>query len=139
MADKKLEVFVITPDATEREKYKFHGQADMAILHCLTGDIGILPGRVACSAILGEGALRILDNDIRRKVAVLGGVFHFEDDILTLITQKALLPGEVDIMATQSQVQELESRIISETKAGERDKLRSELRRCKIMLDVAAG
>jgi len=111
----------------------------MAILHCLTGDIGILPGRVACSAILGEGALRILDNDIRRKVAVLGGVFHFEDDILTLITQKALLPGEVDIMATQSQVQELESRIISETKAGERDKLRSELRRCKIMLDVAAG
>ena len=139
MADKKLEIYVITPNATEQEKYKFYGQADMAVLHCLTGDMGILPGRVACSAILGEGALRIINEDTERKIAVLGGVFHFENDILTLITQKALLPGEIDITATEALVREHEARLITESDVSEIEKIRTELRRCKILLGVAAG
>ena len=138
MPDKKLEIFVITPNATEQEKYKFHGQSDMVILRCLTGDIGILPGRVACSAILGEGPLRILDDEApERKIAVLGGVFHFENDTLTVITQKALLPGEIDITATEVQVREHEARLTQETKVAEKDRIREELRRCKVLLDVA--
>ena len=139
MADKKLEIIIITPNATEQDKYKFHGHADMAILHCLTGDMGILPGRVACSAILGEGALRILDEEAERKIAVLGGVFHFENDVLTLITQKAMLPGEIDIAATEILVREYEARLGTETDVNEKDWLRKELRCCKVLLDVAAG
>ena len=139
MAEKKLEIRIITPNATEQDKYKFHGQADMAILHCLTGDMGILPGRVACSAILGEGALRILDQEAERKIAVLGGVFHFENDILTLITQKAMLPGEIDIAATEIAAQEYEARLGIVTDVSEKDWLRKELRCCKVLLDVAAG
>jgi len=96
MAEKKIDVFVITPSATETEKYKFHGQADMVILRCLTGDMGILPMRVACAAILDDGPLRILDETGERTVMVYGGVFHFENDILTVLTQKALLPSEVE-------------------------------------------
>ena len=97
MADKKIEIYVITPNATESEKYKFHGQAGMAVLRCLTGDMGILPGRVACSAILDNGILRILDDGEERKIMVYGGVFHFENDILTVLTQKALLSSEVNV------------------------------------------
>jgi len=138
MAEKKLEIFVITPDATASDKYKFHGHADMVILRCLTGDIGILPGREACSAILDEGALRILSDEGERKIAILGGVFHFEKDILTLITQKALLPGEIDIATTEAQAQEYETRLNAETSAGERDKMRKELHRSKVLLNVAA-
>ena len=139
MADKKLEIFIITPNATEQDKYKFHGQADMVILHCLTGDMGILPGRVACSAILGEGVLRILEGEAERKIAVLGGVFHFENDILTLITQKATLPGEIDIAATEIAAREYETRLGTETDVSEKDRLRKELHCCKVLLGVAAG
>jgi len=138
MAEKKLEISIITPNATEQDKYKFHGHADMAVLHCLTGDMGILPGRVACSAILGEGALRILDEEAERRIAVLGGVFHFENDILTLITQKAMLPGEIDIAATEIATREYEARLSTETDISEKDWLRRELRCCKVLLDVAA-
>ena len=138
MDGRKLEVFIITPDATASEKYKFHGQADMVVLRCLTGDMGILPGREACSAILDEGALRILTEDGERKVAVLGGVFHFEKDVLTLLTQKAMLPGEIDIVVTEAQVNEYEARMGVETDISEKGRLRKELRRLKILLDVAA-
>ena len=138
MSEKKLEIFIITPDANESEKYKFHGQADMVILRCLTGDMGILPGRDACSAILDEGVLRILDEDAQRKIAVLGGVFHFEKDVLNLITQKALLPGDIDIAATELQAQEYEARLYTELSVSEKDKLRKELRRCKVLLDVTS-
>ena len=138
MADKKFEIFIITPDATESEKYKFHGHADMAVLHCQTGDMGILPGRVACSAILGEGALRIFDEEAERKIAVLGGVFHFENDVLTLLTQKALLPGEIDIAATEIAASEYEARISAETDVSKKERLRKELRCCRVLLDVAA-
>jgi len=138
MADKKLEVFIITPDATASEKYKFHGQADMVILRCLTGDMGILPGREACSAILDDGALRIITDDDERKIAVLGGVFHLENDVLTLLTQKALLPGEIDIAVTEAQAQEYEARLSTEVSVSERDKLRSGIRRSNVLLEVAA-
>jgi len=138
MAEKKLELFIITPDATESDKYKFHGNANMVILRCLTGDMGILPGREACSAILDEGAVRILGEDGERKIAVLGGVFHFENDVLTLITQKALLPGEIDIAATEAQAQDYETRLTADASAGERDKMRKELHRARVLLNVAA-
>jgi len=138
MPNKKIEIYVITPNATEQEKYKFHGHGNMVILRCLTGDMGILPGRVACSAILGDGPLRIMeDENLERKIAVLGGVFHFEDDALTVITQKAMLPSEIDITATQAQAQEYETRLIHETNVVTKDKIRKELRRCKVLLDVA--
>jgi len=134
---KKIEIYVITPDATEQDKYKFHGQADMVVLRCLTGDMGILPGRVACSAILDDGPLRITADDSGRKIAILGGVFHFENDILTIITQKAYLPGDIDITATQAQAQEYEAKLSQDGSTSEKDKIRNELRRCMILLDVA--
>jgi len=137
---KKIEIQVITPDATEQEKYKFQGQGDMVILRCLTGDMGILPGRVACSAILGVGPLRVLEEETQeRKIAIQGGVFHFENDVLTLISQKAMLPGEIDITTTQAQISEYEARLTQETNVAEKDKIRKELHRCKVLLDVAGA
>jgi len=133
----KIEIKLITPTATNQETYKFHGHADMVILRCATGDFGILPGRVACSAILGDGSLRIMDEEEKRKIAVLGGVFHFENDELTIITQKAFLPGEIDIATIQAQVQECESRLSKEMNTKEKDKIRNELRKCNVLLDVA--
>ena len=137
MAEKQLEIFLITPDATEREKYKYQGMANMVILRCRTGDMGILPGRVACSAILDEGILRILGDETERRIAVLGGVFHFENDVLTLISQKALLPSEIDINAVEAQIRENEARKSSETNITAKDKIRAELSRLKLLLDVA--
>jgi len=135
----KIEIFVITPDATESEKYKFHGHGDMVVLRCITGDMGILPGRIAFSAILGEGIMRVKDDDgTERKIAVLGGVTHFEDDILTVISQKALLPGDIDITATQADVNEFETRLGSDAPMAEKDRIRGQLRRGKILLDAAA-
>ena len=136
MAEKQLEVFIITPDATKQEQYKYHGMADMVVLRCHTGDMGILPGRTACSATLDEGILRIFENEAERKIAVLGGVFRFENEALTLITQKALLPGEIDIAMIEVQIHEIEARKNAEADILKQGELRTELGRLRLLLEV---
>jgi len=139
MAEKQLEVFIITPDATEKEQYKYHGVADMVVLRCHTGDMGILPGRTACSATLDEGILRIFENETERKIAVLGGVFRFENETLTLITKKALLPGEIDIVLIESQIHEIETRKSAEADILKQGELRSKLGRLRLLLEVGTS
>ena len=135
----KIEIQVITPNPTGQEKHKFHGQSDMIILCCETGDMGILPGRVACSAILGDGALRVIDEEETRKIAVFGGVFHFENDVLTVLTQKAFFPSEIDITTTQALIQEHETSLTHEMNPTNKDIIRKELRRKRVLLDVASS
>ena len=139
MSDKKIEIFIVTPDATTQEQYKYHGMADMVVLRCRTGDVGILPGRTACSATLGEGILRIFENEAERKIAILGGVFRFENDTLTLITQKALLPGEIDITMIEAQIHETDARKSDETDILVQGELRTELGRLRLLLEVGTS
>jgi len=136
MAEKQLELFIVTPDATKQEQYKYHGMADMVVLRCHTGDMGILPGRTACAATLGEGILRIFENEASNKVAILGGVFRFENDTLTLITQDALLPSEIDTAAIEIQIHECEARNGSDTDISKQGELRTELNRLRLLLEV---
>jgi len=136
---KKIEIILVTPNVTNHDKYKFYGHGDMVVMRCITGDIGILPGRVACSAILSDGVLRIMDGDEKLKIAIMGGVFQFKNDVLTIVTKNALLPGEIDISATKIQISEYENRLIHENNVTEKDKIRKILRRQKVLLDVATA
>ena len=89
MADKKLELRVIAPTATESKElapYKKGVSVDMVIMRCTTGDLGVLPGRMPCSMVLGTGDLRIFDNGNERRVAISGGVASVSNDVVTILT-----------------------------------------------------
>ena len=91
MAGKKLHLRIITP-----EKVKLDENADMVIMRCTTGDMGILPGHQACSAILDYGVMRIMDDDNERRIAVFGGIAQVRNDEVFILANDAQWPEDID-------------------------------------------
>ena len=69
LASKKLHLRITTPD-----NVKYDEDAEMVIMRCITGDMGILADHEATSAILDYGILRIFNDDEERRMAVFGGI-----------------------------------------------------------------
>jgi F-type H+-transporting ATPase subunit epsilon len=91
MAGKKLHLKIITP-----EQVKLDEKADMVIMRCTTGDMGILPGHQACSAILDYGVMRIMDDDNERRIAVFGGIAQVRNDEVFILANDAQWPEDID-------------------------------------------
>ena len=61
----------LTLNITTPRGLKFVEQADMIIMRCTDGDLGVLPGHAPVSAVLGDGILRIFNDGSVKKLAVL--------------------------------------------------------------------
>ena len=86
MADKKLELRVIAPNMNlDKALPQF---ADMVIVYCITGEMGILPGRLPCVMALGKGALRIYEGETVHRLQIDGGVASISDDVVTVLSNK---------------------------------------------------
>jgi len=91
------------------ESIKFDEPVDMIIMRCvydevgkksITNEIGILPGHLPFSAVLGKNGLRILNDGDERVIAVFGGVVNVQDDVVTILTEKAAWPHETESATT---------------------------------------
>jgi F-type H+-transporting ATPase subunit epsilon len=89
--DKKVHLQIITPTGV-----KVNEKADMVIMRCTTGDMGIQPGHEPRSAILDVGVLRLLDSSRENRMAVFGGLAEINNDKVTIITSLAELPEDID-------------------------------------------
>lgn len=96
----KLQLRILTSEAVKVDE-----PVDMVIMRCITedmgrrsavGDLGILPGHMPLSAVLGISPMRILNESVERVLAVFGGVVEVRDDVVTVMTEKALWPEEID-------------------------------------------
>jgi F-type H+-transporting ATPase subunit epsilon len=90
MADKRVHLQIITPSGV-----KIKEDVDMVIMRAITGDMGILPGHEAMSAILDVGVLRAITDGHENYLAVFGGLAEVRDDTLTIITSLAETPDEI--------------------------------------------
>ncbi|MCL1878692.1 MAG: ATP synthase F1 subunit epsilon [Defluviitaleaceae bacterium] len=137
---KKVELRVIAPTmATDKSPYKFNKPVDMVIMRCSTGDIGILPNRMPISMVLGNGVLRIFDEDEERHMAILGGVAHAGDNIITILSDAAYKSDEIDAGKISGQMAEFR-RLMDETAdLGEKQKYRDDIHRMQVQLDVAGA
>ncbi|MCL2152253.1 MAG: ATP synthase F1 subunit epsilon [Oscillospiraceae bacterium] len=89
MATDKMRLRIVTP-----KNVKFDGDADMVILRCVSGDMGVLPRHETYSAVLDSGALRILNNKEDRKIVLSGGLAQIRDNTVTVLTNDAQWPEE---------------------------------------------
>jgi len=96
----KLQLRILTS-----ESVKFDEPVEMVIMRCITddmgkrsavGDLGILPGHMPLSAVLGISPFRILDEGNERVIAVFGGLVNVRGDVVTVMTEKALWPDEIE-------------------------------------------
>ncbi|MCL2223702.1 MAG: ATP synthase F1 subunit epsilon [Defluviitaleaceae bacterium] len=141
VSDKKIELRVIAPTmATDKSPYKFQKSVDMVIMRCTTGDMGILPGRMPVSAVLDSGVLRIFDEEASNQesqMVVLGGVAHVSDDILTILSDAAYKPDEIDTAEVTAKMKEYQRLCDAASDFNEKTAYRKDIHRCQIQLDVA--
>lgn len=97
MKKKKITLRVVTPRGV-----KIQETADMIIMRCIDGDMGILPGHEPVSAAIGDGILRVINGDTEQKIAVFGGIAVVENDTVNLLTSIAQKPGEIDLARAES-------------------------------------
>jgi F-type H+-transporting ATPase subunit epsilon len=110
MADKKIHLQIITPTGIKLEEH-----ADMVIMRCTTGDLGVLYGHEARSAILDLGVLRLINDGYENRLAVFGGMVEIKDNKITIITSLAELPQEIDRSRAEADL-EWADRLIHEGK-----------------------
>lgn len=85
MSEKKLEVKIISTASTPQDIPQY---ADMVILHAITGEMGILPGRLPCSIVLGKGSLRVYNDDQVTPFKIDGGIASVKNNVVTVLSNK---------------------------------------------------
>ena len=125
----KTRLRVATPD-----NVKFDDEAELVIMRCISGDIGVMAHHEATSAILDHGVLRILGDSNERRIAVFGGIAQVRDNTVTLIANAAQWPEEIDVAFAESQRNRLESQIKENPDSPQADK--DFLRQCLVQIEV---
>jgi len=98
VAARKLHLRITTP-----ENVKYDEEAEMVIMRCITGDMGIMADHEATSAILDYGVLRILNNDEERRMAVFGGIAQVGDNKVTILANDAQWPEDIDMAFVEAE------------------------------------
>jgi len=98
MAKEKLRLRIATPD-----KKILDEDAEMVIMRCISGDMGVLPKHEACSAILDIGVLRILNGGDERRMAVFGGIAQVRDNVVNILANDAQWPEDIDLSLAEAE------------------------------------
>ena len=101
----QLHLRIATPD-----NVKYDEKAEMVILRCITGDMGIMAHHEATSAILDYGVLRIINGEEERKMAVFGGIAQVGDNKVTILANDAQWPEDIDVAFVEAERDRLERR-----------------------------
>jgi F-type H+-transporting ATPase subunit epsilon len=106
------------------------------ILPAEDGLLGVLTGRAPLLARLGLGELRIdLPDGQKRLYLVEGGVAQMKNNKLTILTNAAWAPGELDANAAQAEYDEAAARQAPDQKAA--DERNRAMRRAKLKQQMA--
>ena len=82
---------VVTP-----EKTLFDEWVDFVALPLYDGELGVLPGRAPLIGRLGFGELRTRTGDVVRRYFVDGGFAQVRDDVVTVLTNRAIPADQLD-------------------------------------------
>lgn len=117
MADGKLHLNVVTQD-----RQMLDTTCDVVELPTSRGVLGILPQHTPLIARLDVGRLVYEQGGRRQAIALTGGGFcEVADDRVTVLTETAELPGDIDVAAAEEAMREAEARVDRATDESWRD------------------
>jgi F-type H+-transporting ATPase subunit epsilon len=128
----RLQCVVVTP-----ERRLFDEVVEFVALPLYDGELGILPGRTPLIGRLGFGELRIRDGDATRRYFVDGGFAQVRDDVVTILTGRAIPAAQVDASAASRELEQARARS-GLTDAAQEEKSRA-LARARAQLRIAAA
>jgi len=97
MPDETFQCTVITPEARV-----YDGQVEFVVIPAHDGEIGILHNRGALLCKLGPGRMRVRSEGGEESWFVDGGFAQVLDNQVTVLTQRALRPDQIDRSQAQS-------------------------------------
>jgi F-type H+-transporting ATPase subunit epsilon len=95
-----LQCVVVTPERAVLDE-----PADFVALPMFDGELGVLPGRAALIGRLGYGELRVRQGEKTQHFYVDGGFAQVRDNVITLLTSKALLAADLSAEAAEQMLQ----------------------------------
>ncbi len=98
--NKALQCLVVTPERTVLDQ-----QVDFVAVPMYDGELGVLPGRAPLIGRLGYGELRTRQGANVRRYFVDGGFAQVRDNVVTVLTHKAIPAEEIDSDAVTGQMQ----------------------------------
>jgi len=128
---KKLALTITTPRGI-----KFEEEADMVVMRCVDGDLGVLPGHAPVSTVLGDGTLRIINNNVEKKLAVFGGVAEINNRSVNIFSTIAQLPEEIDLERAERDRQEAEEALSEKQDFASIRRVQVMLRRSYVRIEV---
>ena len=122
---------IVTPD-----QQAFDERITQAIVPAHDGQIGILTDRAPLLVKLGIGALQLdIVNGQRRTLFIEGGIAQMKDNRLTIVTNEAIDPAEIDAETARAEFAEASAQVATDEKS-QADRQRR-LQRARVMQELA--
>jgi F-type H+-transporting ATPase subunit epsilon len=96
---------VVTPERT-----LFDALVDFVALPLYDGELGVLPGRTPLIGRLGFGELRTREGSTTRRYFVDGGFAQIRDNVVTVLTNRAIPAEIVDATAATNELEQAQNR-----------------------------
>jgi F-type H+-transporting ATPase subunit epsilon len=97
---KSVQCVVVTPERTVLDE-----AVDFVALPMYDGELGVLPGRAPLIGRLGCGELRTVHGSDTHRYFVDGGFAQVRDNVVTVLTPKAMRAEDIDPAAVQAQME----------------------------------
>jgi F-type H+-transporting ATPase subunit epsilon len=124
-----LDVALVSP-----ERILFSGEADMVVCRTSDGEIAFLTGHAPLVGALGIGTVRIKQADGEEvKAAVHGGFVEVRDNRVSILSDVAELPDQIDVERARLAREDAERRV----QAGDDAGAEAALRRAHVRLELA--
>lgn len=103
-----LHVSVVSP-----ENILFEGEAEMVVCRPVDGEIAFLPGHEPFVGALGGFPVRVIRGEGQPEIAIAvhGGFVEFSHDTVTVLSDVAELPEQIDVVRAQTAKEEAERRL----------------------------
>ena len=122
---------IVTPD-----QQAFDERITQAIVPAHDGQIGILTDRAPLLVKLGIGALQLdVASGQRRTLFIDGGIAQMKDNRLTIVTNEAIDPAEIDAETARAEYAEATAQVATDEKA-QADR-QHRLQRARVMQELA--
>src|SRR3989304_6174907 len=95
----QLNCIVVPP-----ERMVYEQQADFVALTMFDGEIGIAPRHTPLIGRLGSGEMRITSEGSTHRYYIEGGFVEVLDDVITVLTNRAVPAGEIDEAVAREQL-----------------------------------
>jgi F-type H+-transporting ATPase subunit epsilon len=122
---------IVTPD-----QQAFDERITQAIVPAHDGQIGILTDRAPLLVKLGIGALQLdVASGQRRTLFIDGGIAQMKDNRLTIVTNEAIDPAEIDAETARAEYAEANAQVATDEKS-QADRQRR-VQRARVMQEMA--